>query len=125
MLAGAALLGALAAGNRWLARRAERRHPPAGRFVDVEGLQLHYIKRGAGSPIVLLHGNMTMAEDFAISGVLDRLAHAHRVIAFDRPGFGYSERPRERVWTAEAQAALLGRPIRRIGVHNPVLVGHS
>src|SRR5439155_415703 len=49
----------------------------------------------------------------------------HRVIAFDRPGFGHSERPRNRIWTAEAQADLLWRALCEIAVHRPVIVGHS
>ena len=40
----------------------------------------------------------------------DRLADRHRVLAFDRPGFGYSERPREITWTPEAQMELILQP---------------
>jgi pimeloyl-ACP methyl ester carboxylesterase len=34
-----------------------------------------------------------------LSGLIDLLAKDHRVIAFDRPGFGHSARPRNRIWT--------------------------
>jgi hypothetical protein len=37
--AGAALL------NHWLARKAERRNPPGGRFISVQGVRLHYVAR--------------------------------------------------------------------------------
>ena len=37
---------------------------------------------------------------------MDRLARRNRVVCFDRPGFGYSQRPRARIWTATSQAAL-------------------
>ena len=47
------------------------------------------------------------------------------MIIFDRPGFGYSERPRGRLWTANEQAELLHKAIRQIGVERPVVVGHS
>jgi pimeloyl-ACP methyl ester carboxylesterase len=66
-----------------------------------------------------------MARDFELSGLIDLLAKDHRVIAFDRPGFGHSERPRNRIWTAEAQADLLWRALCEIAVHRPVIVGHS
>ncbi|MFT8246280.1 alpha/beta fold hydrolase [Roseomonas sp. BN140053] len=125
LTAGAAVLGGLALANHLLARRAERRNPPKGRFVEVNGVRLHYIEKGSGSPIVLLHGNAVTAEDFAISGLLDRLAQRHRVIAFDRPGFGYSQRPRGTVWTAQAQAALFHAALGQMGIRKPVLVGHS
>src|ERR1051326_4655732 len=116
---------ALAAANYALARRAERRNPPDGKFIQIDRVRLHYIDRGKGPAVILLHGNGTMARDFELSGLLDLLARDHRVIAFDRPGFGYSERPRNRIWTAEAQAILLWRALSDIAVHRPVIVGHS
>jgi pimeloyl-ACP methyl ester carboxylesterase len=44
---------------------------------------------------------------------------------FDRPGYGYSTRPRNRVWTPEAQAELLSKAFRELGLKRPVVVGHS
>jgi pimeloyl-ACP methyl ester carboxylesterase len=122
---GAAVLVAAALTNHALARRAERRNPPEGKFITVDGVRLHYIERGRGPVIVLLHGNGTMARDFALSGVLDLLAKDHRVIAFDRPGFGFSEHPRDRIWTAAAQAALLHEALTRLDLRRAVVVGHS
>src|SRR4051794_5105948 len=81
--------------NAAMARRAERRNPPKGTFLEVDGVRLHYLESGSGSTVVLLHGNQAMADDFAISGVVDLLARKCPVIAFDRPGFGYSDRPRD------------------------------
>jgi pimeloyl-ACP methyl ester carboxylesterase len=109
----------------YLARRAEAEHPPTGRFIEVDGVRLHYVEAGRGTPVVLLHGNGTRAEDFRGSGVLDRLAVAHRVIAFDRPGYGFSERPRNRPWPPQRQADLLIRAFDRLGIEQPVVVGHS
>ncbi len=98
---------------------------PPGRFVTVDGLPVHCILRGRGRPVVLVHGNGTMAEDFAICGLIDRLAARYRVIAIDRPGFGYTARPRHRVWTAQAQAVLLHRVLEQLEVERPLVVGHS
>ncbi len=117
--------GALAWANHTRARRAEQRHPARGAFVTIEGTRLHYIERGSGTPIVLLHGNGAMAEDFVASGLVDRLAATHRVIAIDRPGFGYSARPRGRAWTARRQAALIHKAFAALGIEQPVVVGHS
>ena len=110
---GAAVLAAAALANHAVARRTERRHPPRGRFLEVDGVRLHLTERGSGPAVVLLHGNGATAQDFEASGLVDRLAAHHRVIAFDRPGFGHSERPRTTVWTAGAQAALLRTALRR------------
>jgi len=66
-----------------------------------------------------------MAEDFEISGIEGLLVQNHRVVAFDRPGFGFSSRPRTRIWTAQAQAALLDKALLRLGIERAVIVGHS
>src|SRR3954468_21903284 len=92
--------------NRWLAQKAERQNPPLGRFITVDGARLHYVDRGTGTPVVLLHGNGSMIEDFQSSGLIDLAAKNYRVIAIDRPGFGHSNRPRITVWTPQAQADL-------------------
>ena len=81
--------------TRWRAHSAERANPPRGQFINVCGVRLHYVERGAGKPLVLLHGNGSMIQDFETSGLIDAAAKHYRVIAFDRPGFGYSERPRD------------------------------
>jgi len=107
------------------AQGAKAVRKPPGQFVTVDGLPVHVIVRGRGRPVVLVHGNGTMAEDFAICGLIDRLAARYRVIAIDRPGFGYTGRPRHRIWTAQAQAVLLHRVLEQLGVERPLLVGHS
>jgi hypothetical protein len=56
--------------NRVLAKMAERRYPPIGRFIVVDGVRLHYVERGTGRPLVLLHGNGSMIQDFDSSGLL-------------------------------------------------------
>ena len=125
LLAGAAALGAAALWNTAGARRAEREHPPSGRFLEVDGVRLHYLERGTGPAVVLLHGNVVSAEDYVWSGVLDRVAERHRVVAIDRPGFGHSTRPHGSVWSPAAQAGLLRRAFAQLGLDRPVVVGHS
>jgi len=122
--AAGALVG-LALANHLVARRAERKHPPEGLFLTVDGVHLHYSDRGSGSPVVLIHGNAVTGDDWNTSGVAELLRHGHRVIIFDRPGFGHSERPRGRLWTAAQQAELLYKALRQLNVERPVVVGHS
>ena len=128
LVAAGAVTAALAGSaifNRASAKRAEARTPPAGTFIEVDGVRLHYVDRGSGPAVVLLHGNGVLLQDFEVSGVLGLAAERHRVIAFDRPGFGYSERPRGKRWTPEAQAELIAQALARIGVGPAVIVGHS
>ncbi|MDB5368166.1 MAG: alpha/beta hydrolase [Rhodospirillales bacterium] len=86
---------------------------------------MHVTEQGEGPPIVFLHGNGATSEDFRISGLLDDLARTHRVIAFDRPGFGFSERTRLRRWHAAAQGALIQAALDQMKIERPILVGHS
>jgi predicted nuclease with RNAse H fold len=109
-----AVLAASAAVNYRLAKKAERDNPPTGKLLDINGVRLHYVERGAGDALVLLHGNGSMIEDFASSGLIDLAAKSYRVITFDRPGFGHSERPRGTVWTPEAQAELIYKALERL-----------
>ena len=56
-IGGAAL--ALAASAAYVQRRsarAERAHPPLGRFITIDGVSLHYLDEGDGPPLVLLPG---------------------------------------------------------------------
>src|SRR5712672_1908508 len=124
-LAAAALLGTTALLVARRARRAERDNPPAGHFLDIEGVHLHYLERGEGPPLVLLHGNGAMLQDFEISGILAPLAQRYRVIAVDRPGFGHTSRPRSQMWTPKAQADLVHRALIELDVEQAIVVGHS
>jgi pimeloyl-ACP methyl ester carboxylesterase len=124
-VAGAAALATLAIANYFVGRRSESRHPPDGSFLVVDGIRIHYTDRGEGSPVVLIHGNIVAGDDWDISGVAELLLCSHRVIIFDRPGFGYSERPRGAMWTADQQAGLLYKAMGQLKIERPVIVGHS
>jgi|TARA_R100000501_G_scaffold17610_2_gene33080 pimeloyl-ACP methyl ester carboxylesterase len=127
LISGAAIatLAATAIINWVNTRRAEAETPPAGDFVEVDGIRLHYVDRGSGAPVVLLHGNGVTLQDFEASEVLALAAADHRVLAFDRPGFGYSDRPRSIIWTPRAQARLIAAALAKLGVEKAVVVGHS
>jgi pimeloyl-ACP methyl ester carboxylesterase len=128
---GLAALGAIAlAGSAFIVNRqaakAEKANPARGTFVSTAGVRLHYLEQGQGRPVVFLHGNGMMVEDMLISGLMGAAAEkSYRAIAIDRPGFGHSDRPRGKSWTAEAQAELLPRLFARLGIERPIVVGHS
>ena len=95
----------------------------ASRFVTVNGTRLHYIVQGSGRPVVLIHGNPGSADDWM--PVLTTLALHHRVIAFDRPGHGQSQRPKHGEATVEVQAQLIHDALAQLRVDRPIIVGHS
>ena len=125
-VAGAAgLVGAgLAAFSAAAARKAENAVPPAGSFIDVNGDRLHYVERGSGPPILLIHGLGAVMQSFA-SSLVDDLAKDHRVILIDRPGSGYSTRGPGASASLFAQAKTVAAFIAALGLEKPLIVGHS
>ena len=111
--------------TQYLADKTERDNPPTGQFIEVDGIRLHYLERGTGIPVVLLHGNGTMAYEFEVSSLLGLAAEKYRVLAFDRPGYGYSGRPRGQAWTSKEQADLLFKALQALGIEQAIVVGHS
>ena len=112
------------------AARAAQFWPPIGEQVRVGGLGLHVWDRTArtsgrpGAPVVLIHGASGNLRDWTFS-IAPELAAERRVIAIDRPGFGYSERPAAGAGDPRAQAALLRRAVAAMGVKRPIVAGHS
>jgi alpha-beta hydrolase superfamily lysophospholipase len=65
---------------------------PGDRFIEVNGIELRYRMAGGGEPVfVLLHGFGANAASW--TPVIDELGSLGRVAAFDRVGFGLTERP--------------------------------
>lgn len=122
---GAAIVAGIAI--RWRgkvnARCAEAKYPPQGQFLAAEGCRLHFIRRGSGQPVVLLHGSDGFAQDFA--ALLDEpSAIPFELIALDRPGHGYSEALRGTASLSE-QARCIHSALQQMNVKRPLLVGHS
>lgn len=59
--------------------------------TQVDGLRLAYRELGDGPPVLLLHGWPTSS--FLWREVMKPIAHGHRVVAVDLPGFGASDKP--------------------------------
>lgn len=105
-------------------RRAERIYPPAGSFVEAEGVRLHVHDEGNGQPIVFLHGGVLWGEDFKEASAL-AVRQGYRALAVDRPGYGYSGRFRKGKTTPRDQARLLNDALHKLGAERPILVAHS
>lgn len=92
-------------------------------FVAGGSFRLHYVEKGSGRPVVLIHGNAGDVRDFDF-GTLDLLARSYRVIAVDLPGHGRSKMVREK-GTVQEQAVILHQAVTALGLKDPILVGHS
>jgi pimeloyl-ACP methyl ester carboxylesterase len=104
--------------------RAENQFPPIGQFIDVNGTQVHYVTKGVGPDLVLIHGSSGNLRDFTFS-LVDKLADHYRVTAFDRPGLGYTERVNPEGTTIIEQALLLADASDQLGLERPMVLGQS
>ncbi|MFW2587194.1 alpha/beta fold hydrolase [Sagittula sp. SSi028] len=105
-------------------RAAKAAFPPEGDFVEVDGTRVHYVTRGTGPDVVLIHGMSGNLRDMTFS-LMDRLAERYRVTAFDRPGMGYTARTSKAGETLTEQAHLLAKASAKLGLVEPILMGQS
>ncbi|MEG3158914.1 alpha/beta fold hydrolase [Sphingomonas sp. LB2R24] len=120
----AATLAAAAVYTSATTKRIEQDVPADGSFIDVAGARLHYVDRGKGPAIVLVHGLSAHLRNFSY-GVADALAENYRVILVDRPASGYSVPTGEQPGIL-GQSAIIARFIDKLGLDRPpLLVGHS
>ncbi len=97
-----------------------------GEFVDLGGVRLYcyaFGSRGAGDPIVLVHGAFTSSHLW--QDVLPRLPKGHRVLVLDLLGHGRSDPPRLEAMTVAAHAGRLTTLLDVMGVRSATLVGHG
>jgi non-heme chloroperoxidase len=86
-------------------------------------IEIHYEDHGAGQPVVLIHG-------YPLSGrawdkqVPVLLEAGHRVITYDRRGFGQSSQP-VIGYDYDTFAADLNTLLEHLDLHDAVLAGHS
>ena len=66
-------------------------YPFASHWFQCRGSAMHYVDEGEGTPVVMCHGNPTWS--FLYRKVIGELRSDCRCIAFDLPGFGFSEHP--------------------------------
>ncbi|MGD1869292.1 MAG: alpha/beta fold hydrolase [Neomegalonema sp.] len=108
----------------------EASYPPLGDRIDLgadfAGQKIHVFQAGprTAPPVVLIHGASGNLRDFTF-GFIDRISDRFRVIAIDRPGFGYSERGDGNAHLPDNQAAAMRAAAEALGVNRAIIAGHS
>ena len=117
-------LGGVAGCASW---SAEKSAPMIGQTIDVDGVSIHVVEAGPANsdlpPVVLIHGASVNLRDMKMS-LGDPLARDRRVVLIDRPGRGYSERPKNGHELA-VQARLIHGAMEALEVERPIVVGQS
>jgi pimeloyl-ACP methyl ester carboxylesterase len=91
--------------------------------IDVEGCSLHYVVKGEGPPMVLLHG---LGASIAVwEQNIDPLAQFFTVYALDLPGFGSSSLPPRFDYSLESYAETVYKTLRILKIDRAHLVGSS
>jgi pimeloyl-ACP methyl ester carboxylesterase len=96
------------------------------KFVDVNGLNIHYRDEGLHSnlpPIVLLHG--TSASLHTWDGWVEALKKQHRVIRFDMPAFGLTGPDVNNDYSIENYSQTVINVMDKLGVERFILGGNS
>tara|TARA_R110000868_G_scaffold107263_8_gene293466 strand:+ start:3628 stop:4572 length:945 start_codon:yes stop_codon:yes gene_type:complete len=116
-------LGAL--GGWLVSHRIAKAHPPEGEFLEIDGVRLHYRRSGdpASPAILVLHGAASNLEEPRLA--LGEVFSNENVVWLDRPGLGWSERPKSKRWSPADEAALIVKFLDRLGIRQAVVIGHS
>src|SRR5580704_8219955 len=91
-------------------------------FFRDDGLSIHYLERGRGEPLLLIHGLGSSGADWAFQ--VAALEHRFRVIVPDLPGSGHSLPPRSE-YTIAGFASALWKLMDHLEIARPNIVGFS
>jgi pimeloyl-ACP methyl ester carboxylesterase len=94
-----------------------------GKFIDIDGLRIHYVERGQGSPLLLVHGLGVYSYTWRYN--IDAFASHFHVYALDLKGFGLSDKPRGKGYSIDDQVQLVKSFIDKLGLGCVDFVGSS
>jgi pimeloyl-ACP methyl ester carboxylesterase len=100
---------------------------PTSRYMEVDGIDLHYVDEGTGPVVLLLHASYHSLKTW--DGVAERLKENYRVVRFDFPSAGLSQDNKP---TPPEKFSMMGRyvdtvslVVERLGIESFTLVGTS
>lgn len=89
---------------------------------NINGLNINYIIKGEGKPVVLLHGWGSNISLF--SSMTELISKQYKVIAMDLPGFGKSEEPNV-PWSVDDYVDFVIDFLNEFGIKEAIFLGHS
>ncbi len=94
-------------------------------FFNSNGLRIHYVDRGMGEPIVLVHGLNNSIQDWVSGGVVANLSKDFRVIALDLRGHGFSEKPHDPKQYGREMGLDIVRLLDHLQIRKAHIIGYS
>lgn len=99
---------------------------PDGRFISLQGINVYYEDKGdsAAPALLLVHGLFGSTETWRYN--VDALVDAdYRVITFDRPGFGLSDKLETTNYSVDNQTDLMVQLLDALSIKTTIIIGHS
>jgi haloalkane dehalogenase len=94
------------------------------RYLEQDGLRMHFVDEGAGKPVLLLHGEPTWA--YLYRKLIPALSEIARVVAPDYFGFGRSDKPTEPGWYSyDSHFASIERFVQELDLRRLTIVVHD
>jgi pimeloyl-ACP methyl ester carboxylesterase len=94
-----------------------------GKFIRVNGNNIHYIKKGDGTPLILVHG--FGGSTYTWRNLVPLLSEDYTVYALDLLGFGLSDKPLDVSYDLASQGDLVLGFIDAAGLPSATFIGHS
>ena len=98
-------------------------YPFRSNYFNIKGHKYHYLDEGAGSPVVMLHGNPTWS--FFFREMITELSPRYRVIVPDHLGCGLSDKPQDFEYRLETHIDNLENLLLTLNLENITLVMHD
>jgi pimeloyl-ACP methyl ester carboxylesterase len=97
-----------------------------GAFFDSNGVRLHYVEAGQGTPVILVHGfGMNLATNWMFPRMFQKLSRRYRVIALDNRGHGKSGKPHDPALYGLEMVEDIVRLMDHLGIEKAHVVGAS
>jgi pimeloyl-ACP methyl ester carboxylesterase len=94
-----------------------------GKFVLVDGKKIHYLEKGEGEPVILIHGFLYHTVMWKKN--IDDLAKKFKVYAVDLWGWGYSERLKENEYSFDRYGKQIVGFMDALNIKKASLAGQS
>lgn len=101
----------------------EELYPFRSNYFNIKGHKYHYLDEGAGSPIVMVHGNPTWS--FFFRNLVKEFSQRYRVIVPDHLGCGLSDKPQNFEYRLETHIDNLENLLLTLNLENITLVMHD
>lgn len=95
----------------------------ASRFLEWDGLRIHYRDEGAGPPLLLIHG--TAASLHTWDAWVAELGERYRLVRLDLPGFGLTGPEPDHDYSIERRVDVLVALLDHLGIERATVAGNS